>query len=1319
MYVAALTVLATIGCAEPTFGPPANLEALRGEASLDEPALARLVEQGLVVLPATDGPHLQALYYHLEGSGLPVYITADAMLYLWYEAHREALMSLEAQTLFPQTRDFVAGLLDATEARRAAQDLPELRANAITLAVARRLLDEVWVPPGDLAPEVEAEVGLVLEHRQMGRYPADDYTQYTVRGHYAEDPDLAAYFRGTKYLARQYLPVLAPDDPEGARVGLRRAVWLALALREGPGLRARHDEIAGLRVRLAGPADTIGLDQLLGACEAVWGEGWGVERLADLSALQAELAADRYPATRITNRAVPSPGRLPPKNVAVLGEHWLPDSELFQRTIDPLIRGRALPTGLEVAAALGSETAVAKLVPDAHAPPQVVEVVREFGPQMRGPGVYGAWLDTLRELFARPESLPAFAQAPAYEEKQINACLTSWAQQRHNYILYGAQPYSTLGVGPEAPGLVEPLPGFWGQYTAMCGQLAEELESRGVKGRAATVLRLLETKAERFRRCAEDQLAGRDISWAADDITRFGTWMGTTIYEDPRVIADVCTDAQLGEILHAGSGPFREIIVLLERDTGWLGAVGYVGSYYEIIEPDRKRLTDEEWAARFDDPYDAPEQPAWLGALGTPASAEQARARDEMAALSRALKADLASGTVAIEGFVQAHQYIARAPEAIVLLAEHLHAAGQDDEALRVAERARTMYGCDARDRALGLIGRITREREYEAKREQARREFERALAVTDPREGLSQTEEVERQNRRAEVLIAEAQGQGADSEWQRRYSRDAPALLRRLLTECPRSGYVPWAELALVLTEWEGFYGSPEWGAPPRALTQGLRDGFRQVAQRYPNSAVGLAARVGAADMLYWQAEYREAYTELRPLLDLKPPDPEPYPLAAQRVPKRYESLSLTAGDLAEDLLQQLLPQACLERDLPLVRELVELAETHDVLDRIGTPLRPVLDYLAGEPDEAVADFLAGLALGEGFRSPGEPDPEVLRAALSGIADRFAQSKVAPAALWQALIAADLVAPGPGDRSPADASCARLVRDYPHSPEALYAQAVGPFRLADEGEVRAAERRLKALRRDAACDAYVGALVARYGDEDDRRYLEESARRQRAGLREKWGTWIREARLGEKDLEALDYEQALVAELQRRLPERELDIALHALEGRPHPYLDREEIEVLGRHLDDPRAREAYWQTGRWECLLTLVSAGPEGTHFDEAVAKLAGWLDSNEYRGGNGPARARGSRDLSRALESLRTGADGYRGTPAEVMGWEIAAKLCLLAERPEQATEVLREALEEVGEGRLLRERLTALQQEAEAVVESKRRGVDPGAYRPAGP
>ena len=143
-------------------------------------------------------------------------------------------------------------------------------------------------------------------------------------------------------------------------------------------------------------------------------------------------------------------------------------------------------------------------------------------------------------------------------------------------------------------------------------------------------------------------------------------------------------------------------------------------------------------------------------------------------------------------------------------------------------------------------------------------------------------------------------------------------------------------------------------------------------------------------------------------------------------------------------------------------------------------------------------------------------------------------------------------------------------------------------------------------------------------------------------------------------------------------------------------------------------------WQGGRWGDLLALVATGPGGTHFEEAVGRLGSWVDTKEYHSNGGPTRGPGRVDLHDQLLDVRAQADEYKGTPAEVMIGEVAGKLCLYAERPEQAAEVLGEALGRIEEGRALRGRLVALRQEALEIADAKRRGIDPGSYGPpAGP
>ena len=265
----ALLTLASPGGAQPPFPVPDNLVTLAGHCDLTVPAISHLRQNGLVVLPTWPQGHIQSLYHQATLAGVPAYVTSDAMLYLWYEAHRQSVMAVEKQYLCPQLKRLVAGLLDSTQQLRQAKDDGMLRENAAVLAVVQGLLAPEWEPPPDIAEAVRAEIQRVMEHNIVQFFPGDDYTQYEPRGHYADDPVLARYFRAAKYLGRHYLRVEDPVRPDDAVAETRRAALLALAMREGEGLVDPYREIYDLRAALSGPSDTIGLDQTLTACNAV------------------------------------------------------------------------------------------------------------------------------------------------------------------------------------------------------------------------------------------------------------------------------------------------------------------------------------------------------------------------------------------------------------------------------------------------------------------------------------------------------------------------------------------------------------------------------------------------------------------------------------------------------------------------------------------------------------------------------------------------------------------------------------------------------------------------------------------------------------------------------------------------------------------------------------------------------------------------------------------------------------------------------------------------------------------------------------------
>ncbi|MEA3400589.1 MAG: DUF3160 domain-containing protein [Armatimonadota bacterium] len=1273
---------------------PQNLPEVVGYCKLDDTAVEHLLDRGLLVVPDEPATNIYRCYYELEMSDLPVYVTADAMLYLWYEAHRHALMAAEEQILRSQLIRFADGMLQQTQAMRAEHDDPRLRENAVMLAVVRRLLEPGWEPPEEIATSVAAEVQRVMQHSLVQPYPGEDYTQYEVRGYYTSSEELSTYFRGAKYLARRYFAVQNPKDPIRARHELQRAVLLAEALRRDEDLAELYGAIYDLRAFLAGPADTIRLDQLIDACAIVWGDEWSRDDIENVGPLTDELCSDRYPQTRIMTRYVPDPlgDVMPPWNVAVLGEHYIPDSDLFHHTCEPQIEHRHLPTGLDVATALGSEAAAAKLAEVAADFPDVVPRAREFGPQMTGDSIYGAWLDTLRTLFEEPEGLPQFAKGRAWDEKQINCCLTSWAHLRHNYMLYGAQAYTYLG-GSSGGGIVEPLPRFFRRYAQMCGELRGRLVERGLQGRVIDVLDALGAKAETFERCAADQLAGRDTSWADREIRTFGSWIKGTFFDTPLVIADVCTSSWTKQVLHAASGPFYPIVVLAEEDGDRYGAVGYVGSYYELVEPRFGRITDEQWRERVESEYARPQPPDWLADLYAPLAPEEAAARERLRELEESVRADLEEGLPAVEAFIAEHRNTPLEPAAALIAARYLSDAERYERVAEVLADLDRMYGCDARDAARQLLERAQSQLRHAQEQEAAREALEEALEPTAPREGLSPEEETARQDRRAEIILEQ-------SEYRILHGREgAEDRLRRILEECSQSQYVPLAELGLVFVEFEHraiwSHGDPR--ATLAEIAQRVRPRLQELAERYAGTPWELPMRTALASTWALTEDYETAWERTGPLLDAEAPGPGRHADALEWL----ERLDWDAGPyvgpttepraLAGAILEHIGPGALGDGDVARLQELAAVADRYD-MPKDGPCLPSVLEALrhyGGEP-EAFADFAPCLALEFQRGVTVEQRATLVQRALQ-TAEDHPQTQIARAALSWAVVQGERLEERRDVAEAGRVARKRLQDRYPDSTEALLVRV----------------RRLNSERRWDEALAVAEQLSARL--EDTRRedlpphlkalsYFQDPAKLKRrhaemlANWREKYGELIRAAGLPDDLLAEAGSETEIVEALLERLPDRQLEV-LQA-HGEPN-QIHAIAMRVLEAHPDDPRALELRWEMRGRSNLLAIVAAGPDAAHFDEAIEELR-----------NADLRVKYRQSLLEELAIWRRAADRHRGTPAEVLALATAARAYLAKDRPEQAAQFLERTLERVEEGRPLRDQLVQLLTTARQQIAAKR-------------
>ena len=148
------------------------------------------------------------------------------------------------------------------------------------------------------------------------------------------------------------------------------------------------------------------------------------------------------------------------KGFRFMGQRFVPDAYIFReliwRNVGTNDQPRQLPNGLDVMAAMGSDRAyiiLDNLGETAYANyPEQMTKMRDWTSSLTANDwtetLYNGWLYTLQPLFALPgDGYPQFMQSDAWLDKQLSTSLGSWAELKHDTILYAKQAYAELGGG--------------------------------------------------------------------------------------------------------------------------------------------------------------------------------------------------------------------------------------------------------------------------------------------------------------------------------------------------------------------------------------------------------------------------------------------------------------------------------------------------------------------------------------------------------------------------------------------------------------------------------------------------------------------------------------------------------------------------------------------------------------------------------------------------------------------------------------------------------------------------------------------------------
>ena len=272
----------------------------------------------------------------------------------------------------------------------------------------------------------------------------------------------------------------------------------------------------------------------------------------------------------------------------------------------------------------------------------VQEHYNNDNPSIWNVSLYSGWLNTLRPLLEKKgEGYPLYMQNDEWAKKNLETFAGSYAELKHDTILYSKQVAAEMGGGdvdvPDDRGFVDTQPVVFSRFKFLSEKTKEGLDRYGVLDAkekenldklsqlAGTLLTISEKELKNekltdddyeFIRCYGGNLEHfwREVNADVENLT--------DSYQAPcPVIADIATDPN-GSVLEVGTGKANTIYVVFPIDGELHIGSGSVYSFYQFEQPLSNRLTDSQWreminGGHMDDDWnwventDKPVQPEW------------------------------------------------------------------------------------------------------------------------------------------------------------------------------------------------------------------------------------------------------------------------------------------------------------------------------------------------------------------------------------------------------------------------------------------------------------------------------------------------------------------------------------------------------------------------------------------------------------------------------------------------------------------------------------------------------------------------------------
>ncbi len=572
------------------------------------------------------------------------YITTDLALHTYHRLFSMAMKFTEGVYLVNDFATMVVALrnhqIELSHLIVPSNVMNALRKNIAYLSTILVLLNDTYSIPIEVQGMVEDELdnidnGVLAPSAIFGY--SEDYSQYKVRGHYSLNEILSNYFQAMMYAGRMGF--------------LFQYEFLSLA--------ARREQTRMALLLVSSFNETVGDQQIWNYWERIYGTtSFFVGKSNDLTALDyyklykhygypelndiaeeelinkvmSDLREAHYP--RIITMLVDSSDLSGiPRGFRLFGQAFIPDSYMFQELVADKVQGRLMPKALDIMSVFGSERAVYLLQNESvydNYDEQIIKLRNEYGDLTDYDWCQSLyWLQLysiLPLLQSNYTDYPGYMQNESWLDKSLTTALGSWAELRHDSILYAAQSYTALSAH-NGVGYVEPYPELYARLSSLISLMRDGLAARNLlisdfEERLLetiticdrlTVISIKELENEAFTQNDIDFLedVGYDLCLLVSfSDTIYQQWVDAR-YNRDALIADVHTDPNTGTVLEVGTGNSNFIYAIVQNHLGELRVVkGGIYSYYEFVQPYQSRLSDEEWHEMLDTTN--PSMPDWI-----------------------------------------------------------------------------------------------------------------------------------------------------------------------------------------------------------------------------------------------------------------------------------------------------------------------------------------------------------------------------------------------------------------------------------------------------------------------------------------------------------------------------------------------------------------------------------------------------------------------------------------------------------------------------------------------------------------------------------